>query len=226
MTTADGKKRLTDITDTKQLLRIIQAIPSSKAEPFNLWLDQVSRVPIEEPIDLELTIERSLETYLKKGYPRERINQRLQVIQVRKELTVEWDARGVQKDIEYAILTDEITHAWSGMSTRQYRSPSFFRISLTISIHAPRGGSDAADCRRLGIRRPALRRRCRPCLSSRGRWSLPAPFPQSSQPAHGSGLICRPLRRCSFRSGAGFAMQKNGRFVASFPQSPGFFCSL
>ena len=142
MTAADGKKRLTDIADTKQLLRIIQAIPSPKAEPFNLWLDQVGRVPIEEPIDLELTIERSLETYLKKGYPRERLNQRLHAIQVRKELTVEWDARGVQKDIEYAILTDEITHAWSGMSTRQYRSPSFFRISLTISIHAPRGGSD------------------------------------------------------------------------------------
>ena len=133
---------MTDIADTKQLLRIIQAIPSPKAEPFNLWLAQVSREPIEETIDPELTIERSLETYLKKGYPRERINQRLQAIQARKELTVEWDARGVQKDIEYAILTDEITHAWSGMSTQQYRSPSFFRISLTISFHAPRGGSD------------------------------------------------------------------------------------
>ena len=106
---------------------------------------QVSREPIEETIDPELTIERSLETYLKKGYPRERLNQRLHAIQARKELTVEWDAQGVQKDIEYAILTDEITHAWSGMSTRQYRSPSFFRISLTISIHAPRGGSDRDD---------------------------------------------------------------------------------
>ena len=133
---------MTDIADTKQLLRIIQSIHSPKAEPFNLWLAQVSREPIEETIDPELTIERSLETYLKKGYPRERINQRLQAIQARKELAVEWDARGVQKDIKYAILTDEITHAWSGMSTRQYRSPSFFRISLTISIHAPRGGSD------------------------------------------------------------------------------------
>ena len=135
---------MTDIADTKQLLRIIQSIHSPKAEPFNLWLAQVSREPIEETIDPELTIERSLETYLKKGYPRERINQKLQAIQARKELAVEWDARGVQKDIKYAILTDEITHAWSGMSTRQYRSPSFFRISLTISIHAPRGGSDAS----------------------------------------------------------------------------------
>ena len=142
MTAADGKKRLTDISDTKQLLRIIQAIPSPKAEPFNLWLAQVSREPIEETIDPELTNERALENYLKKGHPREWINQRLQAIQVRKELTVEWDARGVQKDIEYAILTDEITQAWAGMSTRQCRSPSFFRISLTISIHAPRGGSD------------------------------------------------------------------------------------
>ena len=143
MTAADGKKRLTDIADTKQLLRIIQAIPSPKAEPFKLWLAQVGRELIEETIDLELTIERALETYLKKGYPREWINQRLQAIQARKELTDEWDARGVQKGIEYAVLTDEITQAWSGMSTRQYRSPSFFRISLTISIHAPRGGSDS-----------------------------------------------------------------------------------
>ena len=144
MTAADGKKRLTDIADTKQLLRIIQAIPSPKAEPFKLWLAQVGRELIEETIDLELTIERALETYLKKGYPREWINQRLQAIQARKELTDEWDARGVQKGIEYAVLTDEITQAWSGMSTRQYRSPSFFRISLTISIHAPRGGSDCS----------------------------------------------------------------------------------
>ena len=132
---------MTDIADTKQLLRIIQSIHSPKAEPFNLWLAQVSREPIEETIDPELTIERSLETYLKKGYPRERINQKLQAIQARKELAVEWYARGVQKDIKYAILTDEITHAWSGMSTRQYRSPSFFRISLTISIHAPVRGA-------------------------------------------------------------------------------------
>ena len=146
MTAADGKKRLTDIADTKQLLRIIQAIPSPKAEPFKLWLAQVGRELIEETIDLELTIERALETYLKKGYPREWINQRLQAIQARKELTDEWDARGVQKGIEYAVLTDEITQAWSGMSTRQYRSPSFFRISLTISIHAPRGGSDPKSC--------------------------------------------------------------------------------
>lgn len=122
MTAADGKKRLTDVADTEQLLRIIQAIPSPKAEPFKLWLAQVGRERIEETIDPELTIERALETYLKKGYTREWINQRLQAIQVRKELTDEWDARGVQKGIEYAILTDEITRAWSGMSTRQYKN--------------------------------------------------------------------------------------------------------
>ena len=122
MTASDGRKRLTDVADTEQLLRIIQSIPSPKAEPFKLWLAQVGRERIEETIDPELTIERALETYLKKGYTREWINQRLQAIQVRKELTDEWDARGVQKGVEYAILTDEISRAWSGMSTRQYKN--------------------------------------------------------------------------------------------------------
>lgn len=122
MTASDGRKRLTDVADTEQILRIIQSIPSPKAEPFKLWLAQVGRERIEETIDPELTIERALETYLKKGYTREWINQRLQAIQVRKELTDEWDARGVQKGVEYAILTDEISHAWSGMSTRQYKN--------------------------------------------------------------------------------------------------------
>lgn len=122
MTASDGKKRLTDVADTEQLLRIIQSIPSPKAEPFKLWLAQVGRERIEETIDPELTIDRALETYLKKGYSREWINQRLQAIQVRKELTDEWDARSVQKGVEYAILTDEISRAWSGMSTRQYKN--------------------------------------------------------------------------------------------------------
>ncbi|MGM9608504.1 MAG: Bro-N domain-containing protein [Oscillospiraceae bacterium] len=121
MTAADGKRRLTDVADTEQLLRIIQSIPSPKAEPFKMWLAQVGRERIEETIDPELTIERALETYLKKGYTREWINQRLQAIQVRKELTDEWDNRGVKKGVEYAILTDEISRAWSGMSTRQYK---------------------------------------------------------------------------------------------------------
>ena len=118
----DGKRYNTDVADTEQLLRIIQSIPSPKAEPFKLWLAQVGRERIEETIDPELTIDRALETYLKKGYTREWINQRLQAIQVRKELTDEWDARGVQKGVEYAILTDEISRAWSGMSTRQYKN--------------------------------------------------------------------------------------------------------
>ena len=122
MRSADGKRYNTDVADTEQLLRIIQSIPSPKAEPFKLWLAQVGRDRIEETIDPELTIERALETYLKKGYTREWINQRLQAIQVRKELTDEWDARGVQKGVEYAILTDEISRAWSGMSTRQYKN--------------------------------------------------------------------------------------------------------
>ena len=118
----DGKRYNTDVADTEQLLRIVQSIPSPKAEPFRAWLAQVGRERIEEAIDPELTIERALETYLKKGYTREWINQRLQAIQVRKELTDEWDARGVQKGVEYAILTDEISRAWSGMSTRQYKN--------------------------------------------------------------------------------------------------------
>ena len=122
MTAADGKRRLTDVADTEQLLRIIQSIPSPKAEPFKAWLAQVGRERIEETIDPELTIERALVTYLKKGYTREWINQRLQAIQVRKELTDEWNVRGVQQGIEYAILTDEISRAWSGMTTRQYKN--------------------------------------------------------------------------------------------------------
>ena len=121
MRAADGKKRLTDVADTEQLLRIIQSIPSPKAEPFKMWLAQAGRERIEETIDPELTIERALETYQRKGYSREWINQRLQAIQVRKELTDEWDARGVQRGIEYAILTDEISRAWAGMTTRQYK---------------------------------------------------------------------------------------------------------
>ena len=120
MTAADGKKRLTDVATTEQLLRLIQSVP--KAEPFKVWLAEVGKERIEETIDPELTIERALETYLKKGYSREWINQRLQAIQVRKELTDEWQDHGVQKGVEFAILTDEITKAWSGMSTRQYKN--------------------------------------------------------------------------------------------------------
>ena len=122
MTAQDGKKRLTDVANTEQLLRLIQSIPSKKAEPFKMWLAQVGRERIEEVIDPELTIERALETYAKKGYSREWINQRLQAIQVRKELTDEWEQRGVKKGVEYAILTDVITKAWSGMTTRAYKN--------------------------------------------------------------------------------------------------------
>lgn len=122
MTAHDGKRRLTDVANTEQLLRIIQSIPSKKAEPFKLWLAQVGRERIEEIIDPELTIERALDTYRKKGYPPEWINQRLQTIRARKELTDEWQAHGVQKGQEYAILTDEITKAWSGHTTRSYKN--------------------------------------------------------------------------------------------------------
>lgn len=119
---ADGKRYKTDVADTEQLLRIIQAIPSPKAEPFKLWLAQVGRERIEEIIDPELTIDRALETYAKKGYSADWINQRLQTIRARKELTDAWNEHGVSKGKEYAILTDEVTRAWSGMSTRQYKN--------------------------------------------------------------------------------------------------------
>ena len=122
MTASDGKRRATDVATTEQLLRIIQSVPSPRAEPVKRWLAEVGRERIEETIDPEQAIDRALETYLKKGYTREWINQRLQAIQVRKEMTDEWDARGVQKGVEYAILTDEISRAWSGMSTRQYKN--------------------------------------------------------------------------------------------------------
>lgn len=118
----DGKSYKTDVANTEQLLRIIQSIPSKKAEPFKLWLAQVGRDRIEEIIDPELTIDRALETYAKKGYPADWINQRLQTIRARKELTDGWQSHGVQKGKEYAILTDEVTKAWSGMSTRQYKN--------------------------------------------------------------------------------------------------------
>lgn len=119
---ADGKRRLTDVATTEQLLRIIQSIPSKKAEPFKLWLAMVGRERIEEIIDPELTIERALDTYAKKGYSPEWINQRMQTIRARKELTDAWDAHGVKKGAEYGILTDEVTKAWSGMTTRQYKN--------------------------------------------------------------------------------------------------------
>lgn len=121
MTAADGKKRLTDVADTEQLLRIIQSIPSPKAEPFKAWLAAVGRERIEETIDPEQAIDRALETYQRKGYSDEWIHQRLLAIRVRNALTGEWQKRGVQKGVEYAILTDEITQAWSGMSTRRYK---------------------------------------------------------------------------------------------------------
>ena len=118
----DGKRRLTDVATTEQLLRLIQAIPSPKAEPMKIWLAQVGRERIEETLDPELIAERLVETYERKGYTREWINQRLQTISARKELTDEWKDRGIEKSTDFAILTDEITRAWSGMSTRQYKN--------------------------------------------------------------------------------------------------------
>jgi len=121
MRAADGKMRTTDVADTEQLLRLIQSIPSPKAEPFKLWLARVGYERIEETEDPEKAFDRAMETYLKKGYSPEWINQRLKSIEVRKELTDEWDIRGIQKGQEYAILTDEITKAWAGLTTKEYK---------------------------------------------------------------------------------------------------------
>lgn len=121
MQSADGKFYKTDVADTEQLFRLIQSIPSPKAEPFKMWLAQVGRERIDEIEDPEIGIDRLMETYLRKGYSKEWINQRLKSIEIRKELTDEWDNRGVKKGQEYAILTDEITKAWSGLTTKQYK---------------------------------------------------------------------------------------------------------
>ncbi|MBP8067485.1 MAG: Bro-N domain-containing protein, partial [Pedobacter sp.] len=117
----DGKMRLTDVADTEQLFRLIQSIPSPKAEPFKLWIAKVARERIDEIEDPEIGIDRLMETYLKKGYSKEWVNQRLKSIEVRKDLTDEWDERGVKKGSEYAILTDEITKAWSGLTVKEYK---------------------------------------------------------------------------------------------------------
>ena len=121
MKAPDGKMRMTDVADTEQLFRLIQSVPSPKAEPFKLWLAKMGRERIDEIEDPEIGFDRLMETYLKKGYSKEWINQRLKSIEVRKELTDEWDKRGVKKGQEYAILTDEITKAWTGITTKQYK---------------------------------------------------------------------------------------------------------
>jgi len=121
MRAADGKMRLTDVADTEQLLRLIQSIPSPKAEPFKLWLAKVGYDRIEETEDPELAFDRAMQTYLKKGYSKEWINQRLKSIEVRKDLTDEWQERGMKQGLEYAILTDEITRAWADKSVREYK---------------------------------------------------------------------------------------------------------
>jgi len=122
MTATDGRKRLTDVANPEQLFRIIQSIPSPKAEPFKLWLAAVGNERINETFNPELAINRAMETYLKKGYDEEWIRQRLLSIRIRNDLTTEWRSRGVQKGVEYAVLTDEISKAWSGMTTREYKN--------------------------------------------------------------------------------------------------------
>ena len=121
MVAEDGKLRLTDVTDTESLLRLIQSIPSPNAEPFKLWLARVGYERLEETADPEIAINRALKTYLRKGYSPEWINQRLKSIEIRKNLTDEWEKRGVKQGVEFAILTDEITQAWAGLTTKEYK---------------------------------------------------------------------------------------------------------
>ena len=121
MMASDGKMRNTDVADTEELLRIIQSIPFPKAEPFKLWLAKVGRERLDELADPEITINRALQTYLDKGYSENWVNQRLKTIEVRKELTNEWERVGIKKSLEYAILTDEITKAWADMTTKEYK---------------------------------------------------------------------------------------------------------
>jgi hypothetical protein len=127
MPAEDGKMRLTDVADTQQLFRLIQSVPSPKAEPFKLWLAQVGSERIDEIEDPEIGFDRLMETYLRKGYSKEWINQRLKSIEIRKELTDEWETQGVQKGQEFAILTDEITKAWSGFTTKEYKTFKDFK---------------------------------------------------------------------------------------------------
>ena len=130
---SDGKHYLTDVADTQQLLRIIQSVPSPKAEPFKLWLSQVGAERIEETIDPEQAIDRALETYLKKGYSEEWVHQRVLSIRIRNGLTEEWQKRGVEKGVEYAILTDEISRAWSGLTTRQYKRLKGLKKEISVT---------------------------------------------------------------------------------------------
>jgi hypothetical protein len=150
MQSADGKNYLTDVADTEQLLRLIQSIPSPKAEPLKQWLARVGYERIEETEDPELALDRAMETYLKKGYSRDWVNQRLKSIEVRKELTDEWEDRGVKKGSDFAILTDEITQAWSGMTTSQYKQiktlkKENLRDHMTVTPTPPRAPSPTTD---------------------------------------------------------------------------------
>jgi hypothetical protein len=121
MLAPDGKMRLTDVADTQTMLRLIQSIPSPNAEPFKLWLARVGYERLEETADPEIAINRALKTYLQKGYSPQWVNQRLKSIEIRKALTDEWEKRGMKEGLEFAILTDEITKAWTGMTTKEYK---------------------------------------------------------------------------------------------------------
>ena len=144
----DGKRYKTDVANTEQLLRIIQSVPSKKAEPFKLWLAQVGKDRIDETLDPELIADRLVRTYERQGYTREWINQRLQAISARKELTDEWKDRGIQRGKEYAILTDELTRAWSGMTTRQYKNLKGLKKESLRDNMSTTGGSIAGNARR------------------------------------------------------------------------------
>lgn len=198
MKAADGKMRLTDVADTETMLRIIQSIPSPNAEPFKLWLARVGYERLEETADPELAINRALKTYLQKGYSQDWINQRLKSIEIRKALTDEWEKRGVKEGLEFAILTDEITHAWTGLTTKQYKNlkslkkenlrDNMTNLELVLNMLAETATTEISEKRK------------------------PATFPQNKRVAHEGGTIAGNARKdIESKTGRTVLTRKNAR---------------
>lgn len=198
MKAADGKMRITDAADTETMLRLIQSIPSPNAEPFKLWLARVGYERLEETADPELAINRALKTYLQKGYSQDWINQRLKSIEIRKALTDEWEKRGVKEGLEFAILTDEITHAWTGLTTKQYKNlkglkkenlrDNMTNLELVLNMLAETATTEISDKRK------------------------PATFPQNKRVAREGGAIAGHARKdIESKTGRAVLTHKNAR---------------
>ncbi|MEK7141138.1 MAG: BRO family protein [Patescibacteria group bacterium] len=198
MLAADGKMRLTDAADTEVMLRIIQSIPSPNAEPLKLWLARIGYERLEETADPELAINRALKTYLQKGYSRDWINQRLKSIEIRKALTDEWEKRGVKEGLEFAILTNEITQAWTGLTTRQYKNlkslkkenlrDNMTNLELVLNMLAETATTEISEKRN------------------------PTTFPQNKQVAHEGGAVAGRARKdIQSKTGHAVITRKNAK---------------